>query len=68
MMRTDGPITRTSTKLIEYKNAAQLALSILKNEEEAENEINAMCDIPFDQCPICNAEKDYQKYPNKRIN
>ena len=33
----------------------------LKNEEEAEIKINAMCDIPFENSPIFDAEKDYQR-------
>ncbi len=61
-LQFNGPVTRTHAKLIDYKNAVQLALSILKEEEEAENEtdIFAMCEIPFDQCHICDAEKDHQ--------
>jgi hypothetical protein len=53
----DRPITRMHAKLIKYKEAAQLALTMLKNEEEDD----AMCDIPFDQCPICDAEERYMK-------
>jgi hypothetical protein len=54
----DGP--GTGAKLIKYKEAAQLALTLLKNEEEEEN-IDAMCDILFDQCPICDTEERYLK-------
>jgi hypothetical protein len=53
----DRPITRMRAKLIKYKEAAQLALTMLKNEEEDD----AMCDNPFDQCPICDAEERYMK-------
>jgi len=30
----DGPITRMRAKLIKYREAAQLALTLLKKEEE----------------------------------
>ncbi len=54
-------------KVINYKIAAQLVLSILNKKSDENNkdifqtDISAMCDIPLDQCPICNAEKDYLK-------
>jgi hypothetical protein len=57
--QTDRPITCAHAKLIEYQNVAQLMLSILKEEEEKEEkDIYSMCKIPFDQCKICDAEKD----------
>ncbi len=57
---SDKLLTRARAKLIKYKEAAQLALTLLKNEEEEEN-IDAMCDILFDQCPICDTEERYLK-------
>jgi hypothetical protein len=36
-------------------------LSILKEEEEQEEKNTySMCEIPFDECKICDAEKDHQ--------
>jgi hypothetical protein len=60
-------MTHTHAKLINCKNNAQLVLSILKEEEENEKkDIYSMCKIPFDQCDICDAEKDHQTKQLKR--
>jgi hypothetical protein len=56
--QTKGPIICTLDKLIDDKNAVQLAISILKEEEEEEmKNIFSVCEITFDECKICNAEK-----------
>jgi hypothetical protein len=47
-----GPITRAQAKLIKYKDAAQLALILLKSETE---NIDSLCD-PSDNCPGCESE------------
>jgi hypothetical protein len=50
------------TKLINYKNAAQLAISILEDEED-NNLINLMCDIPFTKCAVGESEEDCSRKP-----
>ena len=62
---SDMPITRARAKLINYKNAAQLAL-IMLNEEGRTNdiEIDSLCD---GSCAFCDSENDYFKLnPPKR--
>jgi hypothetical protein len=63
---SDKPLTRACTKLINYKNAAQLALLML-NEEGGSDDgaiIDSLCDGP---CPSCDTENDYFKLnPPKR--
>jgi hypothetical protein len=63
----NSPITRTHTKLINYKNAVQVALSILKNREETENEIDifSMCEILFDQSNLQCCKRSPKKLSNK---
>jgi hypothetical protein len=62
----DKPLTRARAKLINYKNAAQLALLMLKEEDgysDFEN-IDSLCSEP---CPSCDTENDYFKLnPPKR--
>jgi hypothetical protein len=59
----DKPITRAHAKLINYKNAAQLALLLL-NEEGGSSEFDSLCSEP---CPSCDTENDYFKLkPPKR--
>jgi hypothetical protein len=63
---SDKPLTPARAKLINYKNAAQLALLMLKEEEETSDfeKIDSMCDGP---CPGCDSENDYFKLnPPKR--
>ncbi len=63
---SDKPLTRVRAKLINYKNAAQLALLML-NEEGGSNDsdfIDSLCDEP---CPSCDCENEYFKLnPPKR--
>jgi hypothetical protein len=49
------PITRAKAKLIKYKDAAQLALILLKSETDT---IDSLCD-PSDNCGHCESEKTY---------
>jgi hypothetical protein len=60
---TDGPITRARARLINYKNAAHLALLMLKEEgvEDIDifsDNIHSLCDGP---CASCDSENDYFK-------
>ncbi len=52
---SEGPITRAKAKLIKYKDAAQLALMLLKSENDT---INSLCD-PSDHCGRCESEETY---------
>ncbi len=52
---SEGPITRAKAKLIKYKDAAQLALILLKSETD---NINSLCD-PSDNCGRCESEETY---------
>jgi hypothetical protein len=52
---SEGPITRAKAKLIKYKDAAQLALILLKSENDT---INSLCD-PSDHCGRCESEETY---------
>jgi hypothetical protein len=51
----EGPITRAKAKLIKYKDAAQLALLLLKSEKDT---IDSLCD-PNDHCGRCESEETY---------
>ncbi len=51
----EGPITRDKAKLIKYKDAAQLALLLLKSEKDT---IDSLCD-PSDHCGHCESEETY---------
>jgi Integrase core domain len=51
----EWPITRAKAKLIKYKDAAQLALLLLKSENDT---INSLCD-PSDHCGCCESEETY---------
>ncbi len=53
--QSEGPITRAKAKLIKYKDAAQLALILLKSETDT---INSLCD-PSDNCTHCESEENY---------
>jgi len=63
---SDKPLTRACAKLINYKNAAQLALFML-NEEGGSSDcdfVDSLCDEP---CPSCDSENEYFKLnPPKR--
>jgi hypothetical protein len=52
---SEGPITRAKAKLIKYKDAAQLALLLLKSEKDT---IDSLCD-PSDHCGCCESEENY---------
>jgi hypothetical protein len=64
------PLTRAHAKLINYKNAEQLALSML-NKEGGEfsdiliENIDSLCDK---QCVACEAEEDYFKLNPPKCN
>jgi hypothetical protein len=63
---SNKPITRARYKLIKYKNAAQLALLMLKEEGGSSyfETIDSLCSEP---CPSCDTENDYFKLnPLKR--
>jgi len=63
-------VTRTHVKVINCKNAVQLALLLLNKESEdcdtSDNGIFAKCDITFDQCLISDAEKDQEKITKQK--
>ncbi len=57
-MPIDGQLTSARTKYIDFKNAVQVALSILKEEEEEEQKvIYSICNSP---CPVCYADNNHQ--------
>jgi hypothetical protein len=63
---SDKPLTHARAKLINYKNAAQLALLMLKEEGGYSDfeTIDSLCSEP---CPSCATENDYFKLnPPKR--
>ncbi len=63
---SDKPLTRALAKLINYENAAKLALLMLDEEGGSEDceIIGSMCNGP---CPSCDTENDYFKLnPPKR--
>jgi hypothetical protein len=51
----EGPLTRAKAKLIKYKDAAQLALILLKSEDE---NIDSLCN-PENNCKSCESEDSY---------
>jgi hypothetical protein len=51
----EGPITRAKAKLIKYKDAAQLALILLKSETD---NIDSLCN-PSDNFTQCESEDNY---------
>jgi hypothetical protein len=53
--QSEGPITRARAKLIKYKDAAQLALILLKSETDT---IDSLWD-PSDNCGCCESEETY---------
>jgi hypothetical protein len=60
---TDGPITRACARLINYKNAAHLALLMLNKDSGEDidifsNNIDSLCDGP---CASCDSKNDYFK-------
>jgi hypothetical protein len=52
---SEGPIMKAKAKLIKYKDAAQLALILLKSETD---DMNSLCD-PSDNCGRCESEETY---------
>jgi transposase InsO family protein len=63
---SDKPLTRARAKLINYKNAAQLALLMLK-EEGGYSEVETIDSLCSEPCPSCDTENDYFKLnPPKR--
>jgi hypothetical protein len=63
---SEKPLTRARAKLINYKNAAQLALLMLKEEGEY-SEIETIDSLCSEPCPSCDTENDYFKLnPPKR--
>jgi hypothetical protein len=63
---SDKPLTRARAKLINYKNAAKLALLMLKEEGES-SEIETIDSLCSEPCPSCDTENDYFKLnPPKR--
>jgi hypothetical protein len=57
---SDKPLTRARAKLINYKNAAQLALLMLK-EEGGSSDIETIDSLCSEPCPSCDTENDYFK-------
>jgi hypothetical protein len=53
--QSEGPITSAKAKFIKYKDAAQLALILLKSETDT---FNSLCD-PHDHCGRCESEETY---------
>ncbi len=53
--RAKGPLTRARVKLIKYQDAAQLALLLLKSEND---ELYLLCD-PRHNCGRCESEETY---------
>jgi hypothetical protein len=52
---SDKPLTRACAKLINYKNAAQLALLMLK-EEGGSSDIDIVDSLCSEPCPSCDTE------------
>ncbi len=70
---SDKPLTRARAKLINYKNAAQLALLMLKEEggysdfEVTNSDLETIDSLCSEPCPSCDTENDYFKLnPPKR--
>jgi hypothetical protein len=62
----DKLLTRACAKLINYKNAAQLALLMLK-EEGGSSDLETIDSLCSELCPSCDTENDYFKLnPPKR--
>ncbi len=64
---SDKPLTRSWAKLINYKNAAQLALLML-NEEGGSSECEAIDSLCSEPCPSCDTENDYFKLNRPKHN
>jgi len=63
---SNKPLTRARAKLINYKNAAQLALLMLK-EEGGSSDLETIDSLCSEPCPSCDTENDYFKLnPPKR--
>ncbi len=63
---SEKPLTRARDKLIKYKNAAQLALLMLK-EEGGSSYFETIDSLCIEPCPSCDTENDYFKLnPPKR--
>jgi hypothetical protein len=63
---SDKPLTRARAKLINYKNAVQLALLML-NEEGGSSDFGTIDSLCSEPCPSCDTENDYFKLnPPKR--
>jgi hypothetical protein len=64
---SDKPLTRARAKLINYKNAAQLALLMLKEEGGSSDfePIDLLCSEP---CPSCDTEDEYFKLNPPKCN
>jgi hypothetical protein len=63
---SDKPLTPARAKLINYKNAAHLALLMMK-EEGASSDFETIDFFCSDPCPSCDTENDYFKLnPPKR--
>jgi hypothetical protein len=55
---SDKPLTCAHGKLINYKNAVQLALFML-NEEGGSSELKTIDYLCSEPCPSCDTENDY---------
>ncbi len=64
---SDKPLTRTRAKLINYKNAAQLALLMLK-EESGSSDFETIDSLCSDPCPSCDTENAYFKLNPPKCN
>ncbi len=63
---SDKPLTRACAKLINFKNAANLALLMLK-EEGGYSDLETIDSLCSEPCPSCDTENDYFKLnPPKR--
>ncbi len=63
---SDKLLTRAHAKLINYKNAAHLALLML-NEEGGSSDLETIDSMCSEPCPSCDTENDYFKLnPPKR--
>jgi hypothetical protein len=64
---SDKPLTQARAKLINYKNAAHLALLMLKEEGGSSDfeTIDSLCSEP---CPSCDTENDYFKLNPPKCN
>jgi hypothetical protein len=63
---SDKLLTRARAKLINYKNAAQLALLML-NEDGGSSDFETIDSLCSEPCPSCDIENDYFKLnPPKR--